>query len=281
MRLGIIGGGRAAWAFGSAWTDSGGELSGVSLRPSSPSPIASRLGSRLVTDAELARSSDLILIAVSDQSLTEIIGRLLPLTPAALPLFHPSGSLTSELFHGRPVGFSLHPLRSLPPVGEPIDLEGTLLTFEGPPTARELARTIVSRIKGRFFELDAHDKPLYHAAAVLASNDVAVLLDMAAATVRDAGVDPRVLKKSFGDLAHSAIDNWVGHSGSSRFTGPVIRGDRATIQRHLDVLARWPERETLYRLLAIELARRMREETTEKGPFDALLRWLTDHRPVS
>lgn len=280
MRLGIIGGGRAAWAFGSAWIGSGGELSGVVLRSSSPSPLASRLGSRLLTEAELARSSEIILIAVSDQALAEVIGQLLPMTPADLPLFHPSGSLTSGLFHGRPMGFSLHPLRSLPPVGEPIEMDGTLLAFEGPPAARALARTIVSRFKGRFLELDAQDKPLYHAAAVLSSNDVAVLLDMALATVRDPGVDPRILKKSFGDLAHSAIDNWVGHSGASRFTGPVMRGDRATIQRHLDVLSRWPEREVVYRLLAIELARRMREETDEKGPFDALLRWLTDHRPV-
>lgn len=281
MRLGIIGGGRAAWAFGSAWIGSGEELSGVALRSSSSSPVASRLGSRLVTESELARTSELILIAVSDQALPEVIGQLLPLTATSLPLLHASGSLTSEIFQGRPMGFSLHPLRSLPPVGEPIDMDGTLLTFEGPPATRELARTIVSKFKGRFLELDAQDKPLYHAAAVLSSNDVAVLLDMALATVRDAGVDSHGLKKSFGDLAHSAIDNWVGHSGSSRFTGPVMRGDRATIQRHLDVLSRWPEREVVYRLLAIELARRMREETTEKGPFDALLRWLTDRRPVS
>ena len=280
MRLGIIGGGRAAWAFGSAWTASGEELAGVALRASSPSPIASRLGSRLVSESELARSSDLILIAVSDQALAKVIGQLLPLTPTHLPLFHPSGSLTSSLFQGRPMGFSLHPLRSLPPVGEPVNMDGTLLTFEGPPAARELARTMVSKFKGRFLELEAADKPLYHAAAVLSSNDVAVLLDMAAATVRDAGVDPRVLKKSLGELAHSAIDNWVGHSGASRFTGPVMRGDRATIQRHLDVLSRWPEREVVYRLLAIELARRMREETTEKGPFDALLVWLTERQPV-
>lgn len=280
MRLGIIGGGRAAWAFGSAWIGSSGELSGVALRSSSPSPIASRLGSRLATESDLAHSSDLILIAVSDQALAEVIDQVLPLTATNLPLFHPSGSLTSELFHGRPMGFSLHPLRALPPVGEPISMDGTLLTFEGPPAARELARTMVSQFKGRFLELEAEDKPLYHAAAVLSSNDVAVLLDMATAMVRDAGLDPRVLKKSFGDLAHSAIDNWVGHSGATRFTGPVMRGDRATIQRHLDVLTRWPEREVLYRLLAIELARRMREETTEKGPFDALLRWLTDRQPV-
>jgi len=280
MRLGIIGGGRAAWAFGSAWVGSGGEVSGVVLRPSSASPLASRLGSRLVTESELARSSELILIAVSDQALPEVIGHLLTLTPTQLPLFHPSGSLSSELFHGRPLGFSLHPLRSLPPVGEPLHMEGSLLTFEGPPAARELARAIVSRFKARFLELDAQEKPLYHAAAVLSSNDVAVLLDMALATVRDAGVDSRILKKSFGDLAHSAIDNWVGHSGASRFTGPVMRGDKATIQRHLDVLSRWPEREVVYRLLAIELARRMREETTEKGPFDGLLRWLTDRQPV-
>src|SRR5258708_3442482 len=117
LSLGIIGNGRAAWAFASAWKRIGWPIIGIATR-GAEWDIASRK-----TIEELAATSDILLVAVSDRAIEEVAASI-PNTKAII--VHPSGALPA--LRG---GFSLHPLKSLPPVGEPSDLEGTLLVFEG------------------------------------------------------------------------------------------------------------------------------------------------------
>ena len=90
MRLGIIGGGRAAWAFGSTWRRIGWPISGIALR--SESAIPRLLDCRLRSVADLPKDSDLILVAVSDRAIGEV-AMSLPQSKAIV--FHPSGILTS------------------------------------------------------------------------------------------------------------------------------------------------------------------------------------------
>jgi len=231
MRLGIIGGGRAAWAFGSTWRRIGWPLSGIVLR--SDSPVAQLAAKRTVD--ELARDSELILIAVSDRAIEELAASI-PQTRAII--FHPSGILTSV--RG---GFSLHPLKALPPAGEPSDLKDSLLVFEG--QHRDVARKIAGAAGARFAEIAPQQKVLYHAAAVFGSNYVAELLDIAEQLI---GIDHA--RDDLAALAQSAIDNWRRHTDARRFTGPAARGDQDVIDRHLAALQRDPELAELYRILA-------------------------------
>ena len=156
MRLGILGGGRAEWAFGSAWKRIGWPLSGVWLRDESHSHIAELLETSRQDLADLAAESELLLVAVSDRAIP-ICADAIPKTEALV--FHASGALLSV--RG---GFSLHPLKSLPPVGQPSDLEGTLLVFEG--EHKRTAKLIATAVGARFAELAPEQKSLYHAAAV-------------------------------------------------------------------------------------------------------------------
>src|ERR1051325_11690518 len=113
--LGIVGGGRAAWAFGSTWRRIGWPIAGVTLRDDfegrtpcaptdansatagrgaqgAPSPIASLLETRRLPLDDLARDSDPILIAVSDAAIAELAQRI---PPTNAVIFHCSGSMTS------------------------------------------------------------------------------------------------------------------------------------------------------------------------------------------
>jgi predicted short-subunit dehydrogenase-like oxidoreductase (DUF2520 family) len=236
LRLGIIGGGRAAWAFGSAWRRIGWPISGVATR--SESSLASLLGTQSMTVDDLADDSDLLLVAVSDRAIEEVVSSI-PETGSII--VHPSGALPS--LRG---GFSLHPLKALPPVGEASDLDGTLLVFEG--SHREIAQRIASAAGARFAEITPEAKTRYHAAAVFGSNYVAALLDIAEELI---GIDD--VRADLAALARSAIDNWLAHTDRQRFTGPAARGDEAVIQRHLDALAGRPELAEVYRLLAAHI----------------------------
>jgi predicted short-subunit dehydrogenase-like oxidoreductase (DUF2520 family) len=242
MRLGILGGGRAAWAFGSAWRRIGWPLSGVWLRDESHSRITELLGTARVDMQDLARESELLLVAVSDRAIPECAAAV-PGTEALV--FHASGALLS--LRG---GFSLHPLKSLPPVGVPSDLEDTLLVFEG--EHRRTAKLLAAAVGARFAEIAPEQKALYHAAAVFGANYVAASLEIAHRLMTRVGLAD--VREDLVALALSAIENWRSHDDQKRFTGPAARGDEAVLERHRQALAADPELRTVYELLAAQIA---------------------------
>lgn len=248
MRLGIVGGGRAAWAFGSAWRSLGRPLAGVASRSSTE--VSSLLQADRLDQRDLLNRSDLVLVAVTDSALPEVARKLLPDVKPAMVLFHPSGSHDSDAFSPHPLRFSLHPLRSLPPVGQACLFAGTLFTFEGTAETNHVAQEFVEGVGGRFARIEKDRKPLYHAAAVFASNYVEALLEIARQTLQESGIRQDV-KAELATLAQSAIDNWL----RNEFTGPVARGDQSTVELHLHALQHDPRRVELYRILKETLAK--------------------------
>jgi predicted short-subunit dehydrogenase-like oxidoreductase (DUF2520 family) len=242
LRLGILGGGRAAWAFGSAWRRIGWPLSGIWLRDDSHSHIAELLQTARMDMGDLARDSELLLVAVSDRAIADVAAAI-PETDALI--FHASGALLSLRD-----GFSLHPLKALPPVGAPSDLEGTLLVFEG--QHRRTAKLIAAAMDARFCEVAPGQKSLYHAAAVFGANYVAASLEIAQRLMARAGVTN--VREDLAALALSAIENWRGHEDAKRFTGPAARGDREVMDQHRQALQDDAQVAELYELLAAEIA---------------------------
>jgi predicted short-subunit dehydrogenase-like oxidoreductase (DUF2520 family) len=267
MRLGIIGGGRAGWAFGHSLQRAGWVVEAVALRGESSSALPERLSApRRGLDDEI--DCDLLLVAVSDDALPSMAGGLR--RHRFTWAFHSSGSLPASVLGDR--AFSLHPLRSLPDVGAPVSLAEALLTFEGPAAASGSASQIVRAVGGRMATVTAESKPLYHAAAVFASNYVALLCDAASELMRRSGVDAD-LRSDIESLARSALENWrVG--GVRGFTGPLVRGDRAVVAGHLHALEGEPNERALYLAAARSMLQRLADEMPDRPDFQEIARWL-------
>jgi predicted short-subunit dehydrogenase-like oxidoreductase (DUF2520 family) len=217
-------------------------MSGVWLRDDSHSHIAELLQTARMDMADLARDSELLLVAVSDRAIADVAAAI-PQTDALI--FHASGALLSLRD-----GFSLHPLKALPPVGSPSDLAGTLLVFEG--QHRRTAKLIAAAMDARFCEVAPEQKALYHAAAVFGANYVAASLEIAQRLMARAGVTN--VREDLAALALSAIENWRGHEDAKRFTGPAARGDRDVMDQHRHALHDDAQVAELYELLAAEIA---------------------------
>lgn len=269
MNLTIIGGGRAAWAFGRAWQDAGWVVDRVALRTGSTSRVPELLGvERVSLDDDL--TSEVVLVAVPDDALSSHCPRVAERAPATTWLLHPSGSHDSSLFGQHERAFSLHPLRALPRPGAATGLADALLVFEGNDSSLMLAKTIADGVGARFARVSREGKPIYHAAAVIAANLVAAQLDVAGELMVRAGLSPQDLKNEIASLARSAIENWAGNDGVERFTGPVARGDVALVRRHLDHLSDDDLARQIYLAASRVLVRAMREEHPDDERMKAI-----------
>ena len=85
--------------------------------------------------------------------------------------------------------------------------------------------------------LDEH-RAAYHAAASIASNFLITLEDAAELLLSTTGADRSILVP----LVRAAVENWATLGGPAALTGPIARGDNATVARQRGaVVARTPE----------------------------------------
>jgi len=90
----------------------------------------------------------------------------------------------------------------------------------------------------------------YHAAAVFVANYPVTLLAEAKALMERAGVPAATAQRALLQLLRGTLNNLNGGAPQDALTGPAVRGDVQTIERHLNVLKDDPDLQQLYRRLA-------------------------------
>jgi predicted short-subunit dehydrogenase-like oxidoreductase (DUF2520 family) len=195
--------------------------------------------------AELSTAGqDLLLIAVPDTALAEAAATLARRPQAAVAL-HTAGSLGASVLAplreaGAAVG-SLHPLKAFPrPLPDPAEARGVFFGIDGDPAALALARRLAGAWGSVAGEVPAEARTLYHFAATLAAGGVVTLLAVAQEIADKLGLPPQVaqgyLELARGAVAAARDTLGAGLPLSSAITGPVARGDRATLHRQLEAL---------------------------------------------
>jgi predicted short-subunit dehydrogenase-like oxidoreductase (DUF2520 family) len=182
-------------------------------------------------------SADVVLLCVPD---TEIAAAAAAVAPGPL-VGHTSGATPLDALapHER---FGLHPLMTVTHAGA--DFAGAGAAIAGTSDrARALARGLAERLGMRPFALADADRPAYHAGASMASN---FLVTLEEAAQRVSGLERQLLVP----LVQASVDNWAA-DGVASLTGPIVRGDEATVVRHREAIAeRAPDLLELYDVLA-------------------------------
>ena len=265
--LWIVGPGRLGLALGLALHRAGGirNLHFVGTRPEPPrnplfmgSPPAASYSAGV---PEGTRTPGAVLIAVPDDRIGAVAEGLEALIPPAVPVLHTSGVHGSEVLAavaavGNPVG-SIHPLVAIfDPVQGADSLAAAWFAVEGDPASLAVAGHIVALLRGRILPVDRGAKPLYHAAAVFASNYSVALLSVAERLMASAGAPADAARAALADLARGAVNGVAMDGPAAALTGPLSRGDAGTIGLHLGRLS--PSDRVLYSVLArttLELAK--------------------------
>jgi predicted short-subunit dehydrogenase-like oxidoreductase (DUF2520 family) len=152
---------------------------------------------------------------------------------------HSSGALTSdELAALRKRGAavaSVHPLMTFVRGSQPA-LAEVPFAIEGDHKAVRAARAIVRDLRGRAFTIRKKQKQAYHAWGMFASPLLTALLAASERVAVAAGVDRKAAKERMLPILTQTLAHYARLGAAKSFSGPIARGDEATVGKHLKVL---------------------------------------------
>lgn len=259
-RVGVIGAGRVGAVLAAALRAAGHDVVAVSGESDATRDRVAALlpGVPVAKPSDVARAADLLLLTVPDDMLGNVVG-VLAASGALRPdqvVVHTSGSHgLAVLAPAARVGartLALHPAMTFS--GTAADLPrvaGCAYGVTAAPAERPLAAGLVADLGGRVVGVEEERRGLYHAALAHGANHLVTLVAearevLAAATDGSADDLEQVLRP----LLEAALDNALRH-GDAALTGPVVRGDVGTVERHVaEIAAHAPQASASYAALA-------------------------------
>jgi predicted short-subunit dehydrogenase-like oxidoreductase (DUF2520 family) len=283
--IGIAGSGKLAQAMGRLLRERGEPVVCVAGRD----PVRTRAAAEFIGDkvdpvgyGELPGRASRVLIAVSDSALQDVAESIAKGVSGAGIALHTCGAKDiEELQPLRLRGFScgtLHPLQTVSSAEQGLrTLRGSAFAVSGDGPAVDWAERIVRLLEGCALRIRPEARPLYHAAAVMASNYVAALIDGAQGLLAAAaGEDGDSALRALEPLVRTAVESVFERGPVAALTGPIERGDAGTVRLHLEALSSTPRRiQDLYRaagLQTLDVARRKGLAAGAAERIEALLR---------
>jgi len=222
--------------------------------------------------AQAAARADCILITTPDDRIASVCGEI-----AAAPgiqgkkVFHMSGAggldLLAAAARAGALTASIHPLQSFSSIdGAIASIPGSYFGVTADAGLERLAADIVRDLRGIPIPISAQQKPLYHAAACIASNYLVSLMSVVESIYLSIGFSEKDARRAYLPLVYGSLKNIENQGCPNALTGPIARGDSGTIQKHIDAMARHlPDFASMYAhmgAIAVKLAR-------EKGTLSA------------
>lgn len=286
MKVSVIGAGRVGTAMAVLLMRAGHKVVAVSGRGPTRARVASFLSGVMVLDpAEAAREGELVLIGMPDDLIASTVkdvaaaGGFGPATFVA----HLSGAAGLDVLDpARDAGarrLAIHPLQTFPDVAHAVELIPgcTFAVTADDDEGYQVAERVADDVLGEPFRLAEELRPLYHAAAVFASNYLVVTSGIAATLFEEAGVPDPV--RAMVRLQAATLDNVRDLGPEQALTGPAVRGDAGTIERNLVALSAYaPQAVPTYVAMAratLDLASRSGrlDDAGRAGIEEVLARW--------
>jgi predicted short-subunit dehydrogenase-like oxidoreductase (DUF2520 family) len=267
----IVGAGSLATFLAVALDNAGFAITEIVARDSPRSlqrarKLAAKVGAQTATADSAALHAPLLWLCVPDREIHAAAAALAdrlatrsaahkksqPRNEARFAL-HSSGALSSrELDPLRKAGAavaSAHPLMTFVARAHP-SLEGVPFALEGDQAATQLARRIVRQLGGESFRLPVARKAAYHAWATMTSPLLLAFLVTLEEAARAAGLTRHDARRKSLPILRQTLANYARLGPARSFSGPLVRGDAATVAKHLSALKRHPSPREVYLALA-------------------------------
>jgi predicted short-subunit dehydrogenase-like oxidoreductase (DUF2520 family) len=215
--------------------------------------LAKRVGARGVTLSQPELAARITWICVPDDAISGVAQQLAAMGNWHRKIvLHSSGALVSGILaamkaRGAAIA-SVHPLMTFVSASDS-NLNGVPFAMEGDAKALSVLGAVVRSLGGKPLRIGAESKAAYHAFGFFSSPALVALIAAAQHVGKLAGfIEPRA-RELMEPIIRQTIDNCFRTDPGRAFSGPLRRGDVATIRKHLDVLKQNPELLDVYRSL--------------------------------
>ncbi len=247
--LNIIGCGKVGQTLARLWAEQRVFTIGsvVNSTLTSSASAVSFVGSgQSISSITIMQTADVFLITTPDGQLIESCNALSAsgLLRKGNIVFHCCGGLAADAFASvRQIGAlaaSVHPVKTFARAAASTQaFAGTFCGMEGDAAALTVLRPAFESIGAKPFAIDPYNKTIYHAAAVMVSNYLTALLEVGVQTYAKAGVDREVALQVMQPLVRETVDNVFQIGTAKALTGPIARGDYATVAKQLAAVSEW------------------------------------------
>ena len=216
--------------------------------------LAREIGASAVSTERAQIQSDIVWFCVPDGVIAEAAESLVSAADwKGKVALHSSGALASDELaalqrRGAAVA-SVHPLMTFVRGSRPSLVE-VPFALEGNPKAVRAARAIVRDLGGQPFTIRKQHKAAYHAWGMFASPLLTALLAASERIAGAAGISPKAARERMLPILKQTLANYARLGAAGGFSGAIVRGDVATVEKHLNVLREVPGAREVYIALA-------------------------------
>ena len=267
MKIGFIGAGKVGFSLGKYFCEHGLEVTGYYSRNFQSAKEAAAFTSSAAYEnrSELVANSDVLFLTVTDCAIADTYAAVCEEDIRGKIVCHCSGALTAESVfsdierHGA-AGFSVHPLIAVSSRYDSYrQLADVFFTLEGTESKREEFREWLKTAGLNVQCIPADAKVKYHCAAAIASNQVIALFAQSQHLLTECGFSQDTARQALVPLFLGNARQTAESGPANALTGPVERGDKGTIEKHLKVLD-CSEDKLLYLLLSKKLLKTAKEK---------------------
>jgi len=244
MKIGFIGAGKVGFSLGKHFGLHGAVIGGYySKNPLSARKAADFTGSRQYKSLDqILSDNDVLFLTVPDGEIQSVWNslKILPCVKNKI-ICHCSGALSSYIFSDAEelsvFGFSVHPIFAFYSKTESYkQLSNSIFTVEGSPQKMDEIVSLISGMGNDVRVISGQAKTKYHAAAVMASNQMTALAHSAVGLLCECGFSPQQALDALIPLMSGNLANIAEVGTVQALTGPIERNDLQTVQAHLECL---------------------------------------------
>lgn len=242
VKLGFVGAGTVGTALATRLSRQGYPVVAVYSRSrASAERLAQAVnGCRILdTSQDVADAAEMVFITTPDDAIAPV---------ASAVKWHPGQSVvhcsgadsTATLEPARKMGAQvgvIHPLQTFASITQAIEnIPGSTFTLEAEEPLLTILQEMATALDSQWIVLQASDKVVYHAAAVIACNYLVTLVKLSTDLWQTFNIPPRQATQALLPLLRGTLRNLETVGIPQGLTGPIARGDTGTIEKHLDAL---------------------------------------------
>ncbi len=263
MKFSMIGTGNIAWFLSQKFIKAGHQCTHVFGRDLAKAKLLADTVDSDPTDRikDIKDQDDVVIIAIADNAIAEVAAKL---TPGNAVLVHTAGSVSLDVLEDATNRGVIWPIYSFVKNSQPTHRNIPTAFEVNNPSSKGIIRNLVHAFTDVSFEADMSKRQWLHLGAVIGNNFVNHLMAIDEMICKEQNVDFALLLP----ILQQTMERLHDSKPLELQTGPAMRGDDSTINRHLELLDKHPYWKDIYASVSASITETYRPQQKEKTIID-------------